>query len=104
MMLAQNAPVWLLDEPATYLDAPFHRLLCEILQEQRAGGKYILLVMHDLTRALAIADRVLVLDEGKLAFDGTPDECIAARIPERVFSLTRYDAADESGRTVRVFQ
>jgi len=104
MMLAQNAPVWLLDEPATYLDAPFHRLLCDILQEQRASGKHILLVMHDLTRALAIADRVLVLEDGKLCFDGTPDACITARIPERVFSLTRYDAADESGRTVRVFQ
>ena len=104
MMLAQNAPVWLLDEPATYLDAPFHRLLCEILQEQRAQGKHVLLVMHDLTRALALADRVLVLDKGKLTFDGTPAECIEASIPERVFSLTRYDATDESGRAVRVFQ
>ncbi len=104
MMLAQNAPVWLLDEPATYLDAPFHRLLCDILQEQRASGKHILLVMHDLTRALALADRVLVLEDGKLCFDGPPDACITARIPERIFSLTRYDATDESGRTVRVFQ
>lgn len=104
MLLVQNAPVWLLDEPATYLDAPFHRLLCDILQEQRASGKHILLVMHDLTRALALADRVLVLGDGKLCFDGTPDACITARIPERIFSLTRYDASDESGRTVRVFQ
>lgn len=104
MMLAQNTPVWLLDEPATYLDAPFHRLLCDILQKEREKGKHILLVMHDLTRALAIADRVLVLDDGKLCFDGTPDACIQSRIPERIFSLTRYDATDESGNTVRVFQ
>ncbi len=103
MMLAQNTPVLLLDEPATYLDAPFHRLLCEILREERAKGKHILLVMHDLTRALALADRVLVLDEGKLTFDGTPDECIAARIPERIFGLTRYDATNEHGNTVRFF-
>ncbi len=104
MMLAQNAPIMLLDEPATYLDAAHHALLCDILQQQRARGKQILLVMHDLTRALALADHVLVLDEGKLTFDGTPDECIAARIPERIFGLTRYDATDEHGNTVRVFQ
>lgn len=104
MMLAQSAPVLLLDEPATYLDAAHHALLDRVLQEERAKGKHILMVMHDLTRALALADRVLVLDEGTLTFDGTPDECIAARIPERIFSLTRYDAADERGNTVRFFQ
>lgn len=104
MMLAQNTPVMLLDEPATYLDAPHHALLCKILQEEREKGKHILLVMHDLTRALALADRVLVLNEGALAFDGTPDECIDARIPERIFSLKCYTASDESGKTVRVFQ
>ncbi len=104
LMLAQNAPVLLLDEPATYLDAAHHALLTEILREEREKGKHILLVMHDLTRALALADRVLVLDECKLAFDGTPDECIAARIPERIFGLTRYDATDERGNTVRFFQ
>ena len=103
MMLAQNTPILLLDEPATYLDAPHHALLCDILQKERAKGKHILLVMHDVTRALALADRVLVLNDGKIAFDGTPDECIEARIPERVFSLKRYDATDESGNTVRFF-
>ena len=104
MMLAQNTPVLLLDEPATYLDAPHHALMCNVLQEERQKGKHILLVMHDLTRALALADRVLVLDEGKLCFDGTPDACIEARIPEQIFSLKRYTATDESGNTVRVFQ
>jgi len=103
-MLAQNAPVMLLDEPATYLDAPFHRLLCDILQKEREKGKHILLVMHDLTRALALADRVLVLDGGRLCFDGTPDACIDARVPERIFSLKRYDATNERGNTVNFFQ
>ena len=104
MMLAQNTPVMLLDEPATYLDAPHHALLCKTLQKEREKGKHILLVMHDLTRALALADRVLVLDGDTLAFDGTPEECITARIPERIFSLTRYDATDGHGNTVRFFQ
>ena len=104
MMLAQNTPVMLFDEPATYLDAAHHALLCEVLQKQREKGKHILLVMHDLTRALSLADRVLVLDGENLAFDGTPDACAEARIPERIFSLKRYDATDESGQTVRFFQ
>ena len=104
MLLAQNTPVLLMDEPATYLDAAHHALLERVLREARESGKYILLVMHDLTRALALADRVLVLDGDTLAFDGTPEECIIARIPERSFSLTRYDATDGHGNTVRFFQ
>ena len=104
MMLAQNTPVMLFDEPATYLDAAHHAMLCDVLQKEREKGKCILLVMHDLTRALALADRVLVLDEGKLCFDGTPDECISADIPARVFSLKTYTATDENGNMVRIFQ
>ena len=104
MMLAQNTPVMLFDEPSTYLDAPHHALLCDVLKKERAKGKTVLLVMHDVTRALALADRVLVLDEGELCFDGTPDACIEARIPERIFSLKSYTATDESGNTVRFFQ
>ena len=104
MMLAQNTPVMLFDEPATYLDAAHHALLDRVLQEEREKGKRVLLVMHDLTRALALADRVLVLDEEELVFDGTPEECIAAQIPERIFSLTRYDATDKNGNTVRFFK
>jgi iron complex transport system ATP-binding protein len=75
-----------------------------VLRKEREKGKQILLVMHDLTRALSIADRVLVLDENTLVFDGTPDACIDAHVPERIFSLTRYDATDENGNTVRFFQ
>ena len=104
MLLAQSTPVMLFDEPSTYLDAPHHALLCEILQKEREKGKQILLVMHDLTHALSIADRVLVLDENTLVFDGTPDACIDAHVPERIFSLTRYDATDDRGNTVRFFQ
>ena len=80
------------------------RLTAAELQKEREKGKHILLVMHDLTAALDLADRVLLLDGGKLAFDGTPTACLDARIPERVFGLTRYRATDEKQNEVYFFK
>ncbi|MBE6629473.1 MAG: ABC transporter ATP-binding protein [Ruminococcaceae bacterium] len=104
LLLAQNTPVLLLDEPATYLDATFSATLYRVLREEREKGKHILLVMHDLAAALDLADRVLLLEGGKLTFDGTPQACLNVRIPERVFGLTRYRATDENQNEVYFFK
>ena len=69
--LAVQAPVLLLDEPATHLDVPHQRDLLALLQAQARRGVAVLSVLHDLTAALA-ADRVLVLAAGRCVADGAP--------------------------------
>jgi iron complex transport system ATP-binding protein len=69
--LAVDAPVLLLDEPTTHLDAPHQRALLRGLVARARAGAAVLAVLHDLTLALA-ADRVLVLDHGRLVADGAP--------------------------------
>ena len=69
--LAVEAPVLLLDEPTTHLDAPHQRALLRSLRAQAQAGGAVLAVMHDLTLALA-ADRLWVMDEGSLVADGAP--------------------------------
>jgi iron complex transport system ATP-binding protein len=69
--LAVGAPVLLLDEPTTHLDAPHQRALVRGLLARAREGAAVLAVLHDLTLALA-ADRLLVLDQGRLAADGPP--------------------------------
>ena len=69
--LAVQAPVLLLDEPTTHLDAPHQRALCRSLQLRAAAGVAVVTVLHDLNLALA-ADRIVVLQHGRIAADGPP--------------------------------
>ncbi len=69
--LAVDAPVLLLDEPTTHLDAPHQRALLRGLVARARAGAAVVAVLHDLTLALA-ADRVLVMDSGRLVADGAP--------------------------------
>ena len=79
--LAVEAPLLLADEPLAALD-PRHQLqLQAILREEAALGRTILLVLHDLTTAARLCDRLLLLDGGRLVADGAPlDVLTPARI------------------------
>lgn len=103
MQLVQNADVLLLDEPATYTDAPFAARLYALLRAACAKGKTVLLVMHDVGEALTIADRIAVLQNGSLAFCGTPAKALETCIPERFFGLTRYTAT-QNGKPAYFFR
>lgn len=70
---AVGAPVLLLDEPTTHLDAPHQRALVAGLRERARTSAAVAAVLHDLTLALA-ADRVLVLAGGRLRADGPPGD------------------------------
>ncbi|MBQ8309509.1 MAG: ABC transporter ATP-binding protein [Clostridia bacterium] len=92
MILAQNAPLLVLDEPTTYMDVSvahhFMALLRTLMEQQK---KTVLAVMHDLNCALRFADRVAVMDAGHIAFHGTTAEVLATDIIERTFSVTRHE-------------
>ncbi len=68
---AVGAPVLLLDEPTTHLDAPHQRALVAGLRARAAAGAAVAAVLHDLTLALA-ADVVVVLADGRLRAAGPP--------------------------------
>ena len=88
--LAVQAPVLLLDEPTTHLDAPHQRALLRSLAARARAGVCVVAVLHDLTLALA-ADRVLVLDHGRVVGDGAPaDAALRATLVavfEQAFSI-----------------
>jgi len=71
----------LLDEPFAALD-PLTRLdiHAQLLRLQEAEPRGILLVTHDMREALALADRILVMDGGNISIEATPDE-LRARDP-----------------------
>ncbi len=86
--LAQEAEVWLLDEPTAGLD-PRHRLeFLDVLRRTHAEkGGTILLVTHELGLAAEIADRVLLLRHGRALASGPPAAALSAENLRRAFDV-----------------
>lgn len=84
-LLATEAPVMLLDEPTTHLDAPHQRALLGALRERAAQGACVVTALHDVTQALA-ADRVVLLTDGRVAADGAPGDPRLHRALEAAFA------------------
>ena len=85
MALAQEASVLLLDEPTAHLDPSHQRgVLFRVGELARTRGVIAVAVLHDLNLA-ALADRVVVLDDGSVVADGPPATALAGDVVRRVF-------------------
>ena len=87
MLLCQQAPTVLLDEPTTYLDPSAQFELMALLRELANEGTAVVLVLHDLPLALSCADRLLVLDHGRMIALDTPQALTQSGTLESVFSV-----------------
>ncbi len=86
-LLCQAPPVMLLDEPTARLD-PTHALhVVGLLRQAAADGNAVLAVVHDLDLAAKLADRLIVLAEGRVVAAGTPDEVLDPALIERVWAV-----------------
>ena len=85
--LASEAPVLLADEPTASLD-PRHQLVVMELLRRAAENGAVLAVIHDLLLAARFADRVLVMDRGRLVADGPPADALGAERVAQVFGVT----------------
>lgn len=64
----------MLDEPVAGVNPVLRDKLKDILLELKKDGETIFLIEHDMDFVMAIADRIIVLDMGKVLVDGTPEE------------------------------
>lgn len=72
-ILTLNPRSVVLDEPTAGLDAPARSALHRLVQDLACKGLPVLVVSHDLEEWLAIADQVILLADGTIAWQGTPD-------------------------------
>ncbi|MFS8570835.1 MAG: ABC transporter ATP-binding protein [Thermaerobacter sp.] len=88
MVLAQETPVLLLDEPTTYLDvAHQEEVLALVRRLNREEGRTVVAVLHDVNQAARISDFVIALRDGRVAAQGRPEEVLRPEHLERVFSV-----------------
>jgi ABC-2 type transport system ATP-binding protein len=74
MTLIGEPLIIFLDEPTTGLDPRSRRVVWDLVRELVRGGATVLLTTHYLEEADELADRVAVIDHGKVIAEGTPDE------------------------------
>ncbi|MFE3181392.1 ABC transporter ATP-binding protein [Streptomyces violascens] len=116
LALLSRPEVLFLDEPTTGLDAEGRRDTWELVRALRDGGTTVLLTTHYLEEAEALAERLAILHEGRIAATGRVDEVVAAQPSHIAFELPDgYHLGDlppldrlgvssheTSGRTVRL--
>jgi iron complex transport system ATP-binding protein len=84
--LAQEPEVLLLDEPTSHLDISFQFEIMDLVKSlNRERGMTVLAVLHDLNLASQYCDRLVLIGQGSVQADGSPDEVITADNIRRVY-------------------
>lgn len=86
--LATGAKALLVDEPVAGLDPDAQLMVLERLQARARAGQAVLVSLHDLTLAARHADRVVVLDAGRVVADARPVDALTREVMKRVFGLS----------------
>ncbi|PWC03112.1 ABC transporter ATP-binding protein [Agromyces badenianii] len=96
--LAQDTGVLLLDEPTTYLDLRYQVELLDLIRELAdEHGVTIGVVLHDLDQAAAVADRVVLLESGRVRAVGTPAEVLVSDVLSSAYGIRVDVEVDDRG-------
>ncbi|GAB3207265.1 ABC transporter ATP-binding protein [Marinactinospora thermotolerans] len=88
MVLAQQTPLLLLDEPTTYLDIAHQMDVLDLCAELHHERQYTLVaVLHDLNQACRYATHIITMKDGRVVAEGAPADIITAELVEDVFGL-----------------
>ncbi len=98
--LAQDAPVLLLDEPTTHLDirhvVEFHQVIRWLADDRQVA---VVAVLHDLTLAAALSDRLVAMAGGEIVADGQPEEVVTRSLLRTVYGVVAdVEASAATGR------
>jgi branched-chain amino acid transport system ATP-binding protein len=86
ILLALEPEVFMFDEPTAGMSVDEVPVILELIQKIRAqGDKTILLVEHKMDVVRSLADRIVVLHQGRLVADGEPAEVIASPIVQEAY-------------------
>jgi iron complex transport system ATP-binding protein len=99
--LVQQPKVLLLDEPTSMLDIGHEQSVLELVDELRRGsGLTVLSALHDLTLAGQYADRLVLLEEGRVAAAGAAGEVLTEKLISRVYAARVTVSAGADGKPV----
>lgn len=87
MVLAQQTPYLLLDEPTSFLDITHQYHLLALLARLRGEQRTVIAVLHDINQACRFADHLVVMKEGRIVAEGAAAQIVNAALMKEVFDL-----------------
>ncbi|GAB79312.1 iron complex transport system ATP-binding protein [Austwickia chelonae] len=90
LVLAQQTPYLLLDEPTTFLDLAHAMDVMDVARQAALSGTTVVLVQHDLTLAARYAHHLVVMQDGGIAAQGAPGEVLTSELLKDVFGLAAH--------------
>jgi ABC-2 type transport system ATP-binding protein len=96
LALCGNPDLLFLDEPTVGLDVEARRGFWDHIRERAGAGRTVLLTTHYLEEADALADRIVLLDRGRITAEGTPAEIKARVLGKRIRCRSRLPLAELS--------
>lgn len=98
--LASDPKLLFADEPTAGLD-PYHQLhLMELFRKEAQQGRTIVVVLHDLGLAARFSDRIVLLKEGQVIADGTPEAVMTPEILAQAYAVHARSFEHEGERVV----
>ena len=88
LVIAQETPVLLLDEPTTYLDLAHQLDVLELVRTlNRESGRTIVMVLHDINQACRYADHLIAMHRGQVVAQGHPTDVVTPALLREVFDV-----------------
>lgn len=96
-ILALDRDFIIFDEPFANLDLIGIKQVCAILKQLKEQNKTIIVLTHDLEKILGLADSFIILDSGKIKFNGTPEDGLKLNLEEYGIKnpLTSYNSVKD---------
>lgn len=88
--LAIKPKLMLFDEPTSALDPELRHEVLRVMQDLGEEGMTMIVVTHEMDFAQRMANRIIFMDQGQIAADGTPDELINQTTNERLRSFLQH--------------
>lgn len=103
LVLAQNSPIVLLDEPTTYLDITHQVEVLNLARSLQREGFTVVAVLHELTLAFRYATNLIMMKQGKIVAQGPVNDVVNPQLLQDVYNLECDLIADpRTGRPIVV--
>lgn len=87
MVLAQDTPIVLLDEPTTYLDITHQVEVLNLAQQLKEQGVTVVMILHELTLAFRYATHLIVMKDGEIKAQGSVLDIVTEELLKEVYQI-----------------
>jgi len=102
--LINNPDIIFLDEPTTGLDPHARQYFWSLIREIRAQGKTVILTTHYMEEAYALCDEIIIMNEGSIMTQGTPDALLREHFNDVVLTLPLAVFSEEQKIQFKVYE